>query len=85
MENVRKVDIFIDIVILTMVTYYVADTLSNGEFSRELGNRFVKLTSRIKTNIERRKSIERDTGRVIWDAIETVEDRNDDLGDAQGI
>lgn len=78
MEQIRKIDIAIDIVIVLLVTYYVADELTDGEFSRELGVRIVKFRDRVRTGIEHRRSINRDTGKVIWDAIETVENRGDD-------
>lgn len=80
--NVRKIDIVIDIVLLCLITYYVTDELTDGEFSRELGVRIVKLRDRVKTDIERRKAIRRDTGKVVWDAIETVEHR--DSGEEAG-
>jgi len=77
MNNIRKIDIAIDIVIVILVTYYVADELTDGEFSRELGVRIVKLRDSIKRGIEQRRTINKDTGRVIWDAIETLENRDD--------
>jgi hypothetical protein len=77
MDHFRKIDVVIDVVIMLLVTYYVADTLSNGEFSREVGIRFVKLYSRVRNNIERQQAVRRDTGKVIWDAIETLEHRGD--------
>lgn len=71
----EKRDILIDGVVLILVTYYVANELSNGEFSRELGIRIVRFKGRLQAAIERERSISRDKGRVIWDAIETVENR----------
>ena len=75
MQKFSKRDILIDGVVLILVTYYVANELSNGEFSRELGIRIVRFKGRIQTTIERERSISRDKGRVIWDAIEAVENR----------
>jgi len=78
MEPIRKVDIIIDAVILVLVTYYVADTLSNGEFSREISIRVIKLHGNLKTRLEHRRIVSKDVGKVIWDAITTIEDRGED-------
>ena len=75
MQNIRKIDIAIDAVLLLLITYYVADELTDGEFSRELGVKIAKARSRAKQYFEERRTIRSDTGKLIWDAIETVEDR----------
>jgi len=76
-------DVIMDVIIAAAVAsqlYFVLDELTDGRFSREVSIKITKARAKIKELIEIEQRVQRETGQVIYDAIETIEgsagDRN---------
>lgn len=86
-DQVRN--IIMDAVIIAAVAVQVVmvfDDATNGDFTRELGNKFVRLRGRIQEEIKRERFFRKNIGRYIWDAISIVEnerptDNDNDSGE----
>lgn len=69
-------DIIMDAIIAAAIAsqlYFVLDELTDGRFSREVSVKIAKIRAKIKELIEIEQRVQRETGQVIFDAIETVE------------
>ena len=65
-----------DLVLIALVgvqAFIIMDELSDGKLSRELSVKLVYYKARIRDYIDREETIRRNTGAVIFDAINTVE------------
>jgi hypothetical protein len=69
-------DLIMDLVLIALVgvqAFIIMDELSDGKLSRELSVKLVYYKARIRDYIDREETIRRNTGAVIFDAINTVE------------
>jgi hypothetical protein len=69
-------DIIVDGIIVIVVTYQVymiVDQVTDGRLSRDLSVKWVKATAKLRETYEREKAVRKSIGRVLFDAITTVE------------
>lgn len=86
-ERITLRDIIMDIVIGAAVgiqIYMTLDEMTDGRFSRDLSMKVVTIKGRIKEAYDRERIVRKDTGRVIFDAITTVEQHGNTNQDGTG-
>ena len=69
-------DVVMDTIIAVAIAsqlYFILDEVTDGRFSREVSIRITKARAKIKELIEIEQRVQRETGQVIFDAIETIE------------
>jgi hypothetical protein len=75
--DLKARDIVMDTILIILVgiqAFIILDELSDGKLSREMSVKIAYTRARIKTYIDREEAVRKQTGSVIFDAINTVED-----------
>lgn len=70
-------DVLTDSLLILLTGYYVymmIDEVTDGRFSRELSVKITKTRANIMRGIELDRTTRKNTGRVLWDAINIIDD-----------
>jgi hypothetical protein len=81
-------DIAMDTIIVIAIgiqVFMVVDQITDGKLMTELSVRTTKTRAKVKGYFERERTMQRDTGRVIWDAFNIVEDGDNGVDDAGDV